>query len=395
MSNISSVTNRREKRRLEGGEEPDASRRRVETRSMTLARRSSANSSASDLAGEVGSLSLTGRGVETEEQKKKLKAFCADVKAWFKDGEYEIAEGLLEQGMVWYPESIELKIFYAEVLCKSEKYDKMEDFAREMLKKNPGHAAKTMLGCALACKKRYEEAEAIFRELTQFNLEADSKAKAYQNLASVLIPLGKNKEAVEILKMLVELKPEEIKFRLHLIQILEKECKYEEAEVELRWLFNREPRRSDLPRRLSIVLGKQGKWEESAHFLRSALKLDPRVPSLQYELGLNLFRRGKDEEALVHLRLAVEMDKKNAESWNAYGACCYRQKRYLDAEAAIRAAVELMPKNSVFQNGLRRCCMRLGKYQEAKEIKESLKGNVYSLDFGVGFEVESPLRHMR
>ncbi len=170
-------------------------------------------------------------------------------------------------------------------------------------------------GDQLVANRRFEEAEAAYREAIQKN---PNKAVYYGKLGIALY----------------------------------QQRKYKEAEAEYKKATKLDPHSADLFFNLGLALYQRQKYADAETEFRRALKINPNEAAFHSNLGTTLAIRGKLLEAEVEFREAIKFSPTDASHHHGLGNVLVRQTRYSQAEAAYKTAIQLDPSNSTYTQSL-------------------------------------------
>jgi len=157
------------------------------------------------------------------------------------------------------------------------------------------------LGIALQAQRKWEEAEASFRQAVTLD---PLLAEAHNSLGCVLTSQGKLEEAVEALNRAQSLAP-------HLPQALNN---------------------------LGNALRLQGKFPEAIAAYRRAAVLDATSPQPWCNLAALLLEMEQAEDSIAAATKALTLDPHQPEAWNCLGNAHLQADRVVEAEAAFRHA---------------------------------------------------------
>ncbi|OGR97327.1 MAG: hypothetical protein A2V88_01330 [Elusimicrobia bacterium RBG_16_66_12] len=147
--------------------------------------------------------------------------------------------------------------------------------------------------------------------------------------------LGERDEAVELLRDVLSVKPEDRDARWQLAAILEKMDRIAEAETEFRRLLADKPDDAPALNYLGYALADRGlKLEEAESLARRALALEPGNAAYRDSLGWALFKLGRDAEAARELAAAARSSPDDESVWDHLGSA---RKALGREEAAWRA----------------------------------------------------------
>lgn len=118
--------------------------------------------------------------------------------------------------------------------------------------------------------------------------------------------LGEHDKAVDLLREVLAVKPEDRDARWQLATILEKLGRIDMAEPEFRRLLAERPDDATALNYLGYALADRGlKLDEAEALIRRAVALEPRSAAFRDSLGWALFKQGRSSEAVTQLESAV------------------------------------------------------------------------------------------
>ncbi|WP_269606345.1 tetratricopeptide repeat protein [Prochlorococcus marinus] len=165
--------------------------------------------------------------------------------------------------------------------------------------------------------------------------------KVFSNYGTILIGLGKLKEAEESIRKAIELKPDYSIAYSNLGNILKELGKLKEAEESIRKAIELKPDYSIAYSNLGNILKKLGKLKEAEEFMRKAIELKPDFVEAYSNLGNILKELGKLKAAEVSTRKALELDFDFADAHNNLGDILRELGNLQEAELCTRKAIEL------------------------------------------------------
>jgi tetratricopeptide (TPR) repeat protein len=198
-------------------------------------------------------------------------------------------------------------------------------------RRQPAH-----LGQALEC---YQAARAVRSDLGIALGEALSKA-------------GRGKEAEDVLRDLVRLKPDNPEFPLHLGLLLHEQKNLAEAVVAFRKAIDIRPDYYKAYNNLGNALADQKKLDEAVTAYRKAIALQPDYDKAHYNLGNALTQQKKLDEAVAACHKAIDLQPDYAFAYNSLGNALYAQRKLDEAVAAYHKAIDLQADFAFAYNNL-------------------------------------------
>lgn len=174
----------------------------------------------------------------------------------------------------------------------------------------------------------WKNSEALFRRAINVTRK---NYIAYDGLGTVLDAAGRPKEALEALRMAVQLNPQ-----------------YPEAQYDL-----------------GTVLMRHGDLDEAITHFEAALRHNPKFAQAHSNLGSALLKQGKLTEAQDHFQRAVALNAEDAEAFYNLGTVWLAQSRVKEATGCLLQALHLKPDYWQAEDNLGIAFARLGNPAEA------------------------------
>lgn len=194
-----------------------------------------------------------------------------------------------------------------------------------------------------------------------------------QNLfreAVALADRGKNQEAVDILRRLIEKNPQNARYYSWLGFVLHKMGLYEEALKEKQSAVDLEPKNARYHNNLGVTLHEMGLYEEARKENQRAIELESGIAEYYNNLGVTLHVMRFYEEAQKEIRRAVELESGIAEYHNNLGVTLHEMGLYEEARKETQRAVELEPGNASYHDSLGITLHAMGLYEKALKEKQ-------------------------
>tara|TARA_Y100001968_G_scaffold4538_1_gene4045 strand:- start:16379 stop:18823 length:2445 start_codon:yes stop_codon:yes gene_type:complete len=196
--------------------------------------------------------------------------------------------------------------------------------------------------------------------------QGEKDARIFGNYGIILINLGKLKEAEELLRKAIVLKPDFIEAYSNLSNLLKDLGRYKEAESEARKAIQINPYYFNAHLNLGVILKDLGRFEEAELATREAIKLNPKSPAAYGNMGVILNYLGKFKEAEKSYRKAIELKPNFAQVHCNMGVLLKDLGKLQEAEKSARKAVELKPNLAEAHSNLGTILKTLGKFKEAE-----------------------------
>ncbi|OGS00707.1 MAG: hypothetical protein A3G41_05710 [Elusimicrobia bacterium RIFCSPLOWO2_12_FULL_59_9] len=185
-------------------------------------------------------------------------------------------------------------------------------------------------------------------------------------MGDILERSGKLAEATDCLKRAVATSPDSAKAWFKLGGICVKLGRMREAEAHLRQavrLDNHLPQGHLL---LGSVLDAQQHPEEAEKLYRAALRLEPRSFDVLLLLGEVLIKKGRWKEAEAHLREALCLDRRSLDAGLLLGLVLHKKGRTEEAMRSFRTASQFAPRDFKMSLRLAEFCMHRGWLKKAE-----------------------------
>jgi Flp pilus assembly protein TadD len=211
---------------------------------------------------------------------------------------------------------------------------------------------------ALAC---YEAMRAVRPEMTA-------------RMVHALDELGRFREALELAKEAVRLRPDDAERRYSLGSLLDRRGRLREAEAAYREAIRLQPDFIEAQGNLGNVLYRLGRNPEAEAAYRAALRLRPGLPDAHYNLGRALNRQDRFPEAEAAFREALRLRPAYPEAHDNLGIALFGRGLWKEAEAAYRKALRLQPADPITTYHLGNVLFEQGRDPEAEAaFREALR----------------------
>jgi len=230
-------------------------------------------------------------------------------------GSYEEANAAFDRAVELDPESIEPRLYWADLLLEKHRPDQALELCQEVLNINPRHPE------ALVCQARAglqidlssDEATALVRTALDVNPRLP---EALELLAEIAIDDERYQDAIDTLDSLLLRNPA----RLHAQSLaaaayflLDERRPYRHIRSEV---FERNPSYADFYVTIADYNAQLLRNDAALELYRRALRIDDQNWRAQLGMGIGLSRNGDDERGLAHLQRALELDPFNVRAFN-------------------------------------------------------------------------------
>ncbi len=207
-----------------------------------------------------------------------------------------------------------------------------------------------------------ETAESLRRALA----ERPGDPELLWRLAGIEADAGRLSEAAEALQALAGTHPTpDVLERLGLV--LNRLGRHREALPVLRRVLDLQPERATAWNSAGEALGNLGRIRDAADAFARAVRWRPDFAHAHYNLGLALRAAGKNKGALGALGKAAELSPNAAEPLQSLGHLLHSLGRYEQAVRCFRRLVELRPDDAVAHTSLGAALHMLGDLEAARE----------------------------
>jgi tetratricopeptide (TPR) repeat protein len=261
-----------------------------------------------------------------------------------------------------------------QIASEGEKFDKLAELQRLILKHNPSPIAYRELADALIRQHKYAEAaDAVDQLLAKYPDERNARQ---------LVLLGKIRRAADLIgpateavREALKLEPNDSEAESLLATLLAQSGKIDEAIELLRAALKRKPDDVELNRQLGYHLTQFGRNEEAIAVYKAMLDRNPNndevVRSARSGLSVVYINQGELTKAEAELETLLERTPDDAGVNNDLGYLyADRGKNLEKAEQMIRKALQEEPDNYAYLDSLGWALFKQGKFQEAREELE-------------------------
>jgi tetratricopeptide (TPR) repeat protein len=243
----------------------------------------------------------------------------------------------------------EVGLYLAQVLATMERFDEAEAIFRDLLTRRPDTMSNYFaFATFLKNRGRTEEAKEMESQAILAGRRAIARRpqdeSAQSQLARNLFDRGKLDEAIAELRKLIRIKPGNSVLHNNLGVVLKSQGKIDEAIAEYREAIRLKPGFATAHNNLRDLLANQGKIDEAIAEYREAIRLKPDEPIPHYDLAGFLKARGKTDEAIAEYRETIRLDGKHIGSAPFdLGDMLDQMGRLDEALAVFRQILELAP----------------------------------------------------
>ncbi len=225
------------------------------------------------------------------------------------------------------------------------------------------HRVFSNYGIILKNLGKFKEAEELYRKAIAIKPDF---ADAFYNLGNILNDIGKLQDAELSYRKAIELNPKFENAYCNLGGILKDLGKLQDAELSYRKAIELNPSFAEVHSNLGTILKDLGKLQEAELSYRKAIELNPSFAEVHSNLGSILKDLGKLQDAELSYRKAIELNPSFAEAHSNLGGILKDLGKLQDAELSYRKAIELKPDYSNAHYNLGIILNDLSKLQEAE-----------------------------
>jgi tetratricopeptide (TPR) repeat protein len=225
------------------------------------------------------------------------------------------------------------------------------------------------LGCAYFNLGRFADAENYFKKCTVVN---DSDFRSLHALALTRMELGKHMEALETMKRVIELEPNnEVGWYTMGLVLYELKKHDDELECYERAIaINRQYEPAWNNRGLTLY--ELGRYGEAGENFAEALKINPRSENFWHGIGLVHMKLNELDTALKDFETAIKLNAQYAEAWYNMGFVLYQKNKFKDALSAVENALNLRKefRDALILKG--KILEKLGRHDDALSVFNSV-----------------------
>lgn len=229
-------------------------------------------------------------------------------------------------------------------------------------------------------QQRYVEAESLSRLLAS---RCPEHGFAWKVLGSVLHSLGRLEESLAILKMTVELRPNDHEAHFNLACGFHQQGRLDEAMQSYSLALGIQPNNAVAYSNLGNILIKLGFLPEAEAHCRQAIALKPDMANAHNLLGSALHAQGKFAQAQASYRRALELKPDWAEAYNNLAITLKDQGNWIEARACYSKALAIAPDWAAAHSNLLYCLSHDIQVEPQQLFAEHL---------AFGEQFEAPLR---
>lgn len=259
------------------------------------------------------------------------------------------------------PADGKMRVLLATAQVRQGQFEKAESNLRKVLKNFPDiPKANRELGNALLGQGKGDEAVAAFRRVVELTPE---NGVAHFDLSIALSKAGHEDEAQEALEQSFEFDPE----RRELLDAmkLQREKKYNKAEVIYRDILRRDPTNVNATRLLGVTALELGQHRLATRLLRNAIKLRPEFFGARLDLARAYIEKDDLNEGEETLAEAIKLEPRLPYPRMLLGNLLSKAGHYELAVEAFEAALALDPQQGGSLSGMGHALKTIGRQDDA------------------------------
>lgn len=213
--------------------------------------------------------------------------------------------------------------------------------------------------------------------------------------AKALMNLHKYEEACDLLKQVIELKPELSEAKLLLAEIysdMDDDDKYDEIPSLLQAVIQKEPNNEKALLMLVNYFRDNRKLKSAEQYAQKLLEIDPKNPRYHQIYGDIMARERNYTIALEHYHRVVELDPTNERALFQIASIFELQKHYKEAIDYYQRILELNPRHKLSYYYIALCYFKIENYKTALQYLDRLlnleKNNTDALELKVNCYIE-------
>lgn len=176
--------------------------------------------------------------------------------------------------------------------------------------------------------EKYEESLEKFEQIVNFKISPNDAENfndwledAIYHEFDILLELDRNKDALDLVEMLLKFDPNDVDYLLGKGYVLDELERHEEALECYRKMLEIDPDDDDAFTNMSSTLVDMGDDEEAVKYADKAIKIDSKNDDAWYNKGEALLNLGKYKKALDCMEKAIEIDRTVGDVWRMKAMC--------------------------------------------------------------------------
>ena len=228
-------------------------------------------------------------------------------------------------------------------------------------------------GDVYSCAEQFDLAIEQYRQAVKLRPDF---IKARSNLAEVLAQEGKYTEAIEHYVEVLRLRPDLPDIYSNLGRVYAQQDKYELAIQNYNESLRLKPDYLPAINNLGTVLKKQGKVSEAIKEWKKALEIEPDYPHVHFNMGAVMAEQGKYDEAVSHYNEALRYNPYDYKTYCGLAAVLEKQGKTNEVIKHLYQAQRLAPENPQVHKDLGLALAQQGNLSEAiTQLQKALELN--------------------
>ncbi|MDQ4122729.1 MAG: tetratricopeptide repeat protein [Acidobacteriota bacterium] len=284
-------------------------------------------------------------------------------------GKTENAIAALKQAVRLAPDNFDYNKELGSMLNSNEQHDEAIAVLRKAVSLKPNDwLAKTSLGLALFESLRFEEGISVL-------MEAD-RLQPGHSVINMFLNVARSRQRglaqVEEMKRYAKENPQDVKVRMHLLEILGYCKRLLEAEPYITEVLQLKPKDVDLYVQIGVVYISAGKLDKAFEILQKSLAIQPN-PGAYLNLTTYYIKRGQPEEALKAYAKVLELKPDVPNVMKGYADLLRDTGKRREALEMYKRSLAMLPTNppALFNAGV--LSAKFGDFDSARQYLETLK----------------------
>jgi tetratricopeptide (TPR) repeat protein len=281
----------------------------------------------------------------------------------FKNGSYELADGVLTRAWKLLPSEVEIGL--QSVRCKlalrsfREALTVLQSIRGEIA---PSEEVELLLGHSYVGLGDGEAAIQAFRQAVKLN---PGSAPAHLALGRELFQNADLEDSVYHLQEAYRLAPHDIQVVISLSQVLVKGGRFTEV-IDLLASYAGNPSvPSEIPSLLGVAYASLGHFSQAVPMLEMVTRREPKNDRAYFLLGYARAELGEAEAALSAYETAIRLNPGAGVYYDYSASVLERQGKLGKAADNLQKSLTLQPNSPTAHYGLGRVLAQMGEYQEA------------------------------
>jgi len=187
----------------------------------------------------------------------------------------------------------------------------------------------------------------------------------HNNLGIALIQVGRVNEAIDHYNQAIKLKADYVEALNNIANAYNTLGRKQDAFNAYQAALKYNPNFADAYSNLGLLLTSIGKWQEALAYQEQAVRLQPSSDAYHANLGLNYSSLGRYNESIVQLRIALEINRNSSDAWYILGNAYAALNKFQEAEGPYLNSLKLNSANIACENNLAAVYFRLNRIQDA------------------------------